>query len=162
MKKVFWIVSIALLPPLGLFAETGFGVTAMYQSPMLSGRGPAPSTLDWDDFSFGGNLRFKLAFLQAETLALLTPGGGPALEGYLDGGLALDLFVLRLSAGVGPDLRYRFDTGELRTGLNAKANVDLKLGRVSFGLSYILALDVQDGISLDRSNGLLGLTLLIW
>lgn len=162
MRKVLPLAALAILLPLGVFAEAGFGVAGYYQSPALIGRDVDISAVGLDDFVFGGNARFKLAFLQIEGLALATFGADPAIDGYLDGGLALDLLFLRLSAGAGPSLRYRFDQDRWSTGLNLKANADLKLGRLSVGVSYLVALDATDGISLRRGSGLLGLSLLIW
>ena len=50
-------------------------------------------------------------------------------------------------------------------GYNVKANADIKLGRISVGLSYIMALIVQDGlfnIQPDLKTGMLGANVLFW
>ncbi len=162
MKKVIPFLLFAFLLPLGLSAEAGFGVVGFFQSPVLMGHDVNVSGVGLDDFAFGGNARFKFSFLQIDGLVLGTFGDGPAIDAYLDGELALDLLFLRLSAGVGPNVMYRIGADRVRTGLNAKANADIRLGRVSFGVSYIMALDATDGISLNRGSGLLGISLLIW
>jgi len=47
-------------------------------------------------------------------------------------------------------------------GFNAKANVDVKLGKISLGLSYIMGLVVDGGVALDKSTGMLGVSVLYW
>jgi hypothetical protein len=68
-------------------------------------------------------------------------------------GLVFDLAILRLSAGVGPTALL---------GINAKANADIKLGPISFGLSYAMALNFDNGLALDKSTGRLGANVLFW
>jgi hypothetical protein len=162
MRKVCLLALLAFLVPWGLFPEAGFGVAAFYQSPVLIGQDVDTNDIGLEDFTFGGNLRFKLSLLQLDGLALVTLGDNPAIDAFLDGELALDIAILRISAGLGPNLTYTFDDGEVSTGFNAKANLDFLLGPVSVGLSYIMALDVEDGISLDRGTGFLGATFLLW
>lgn len=162
MKKVLPLVALALLLPVGGFAETGFGVAGFLQSPALIGQEADTSSVALDDFAFGVNARFKLSFLQIEGLALATVGSAAAIDAHLAGGLAVDLLLLRLSAGLGPSLHYSFDQDLWSSGLNLKANADLKLGRVSVGASYMVALDATGGISLRRGSGLLGFSLLLW
>ena len=47
-------------------------------------------------------------------------------------------------------------------GFNAKANADIKLGPLSFGLSYLMALNFDGGVALDKSTGMLGANVLFW
>jgi len=90
-------------------------------------------------------------------------GGSTALDLYTDVGLALDLLFLRLSLGAGPNFTYEFGGADpFMPGFNAKANVDIKLGKLSVGLSYIMGLVVDNGIALDKSTGLLGVSVLYW
>ena len=79
-------------------------------------------------------------------------------------GLAFDLSILRLSAGVGPTVLFLLSdvTDPVLLGFNAKANADVKLGPISVGLSYAMALNFDDGVALDKSTGLLGANVLFW
>jgi hypothetical protein len=151
--------------PLLAFAELGVGGSAFFNSPVLIGTPINESQLREGGFTFGGNVRFKfLKFLQLEALGLVTLGDQPSIDLYADAGLALDLAILRLSAGVGPTVFFLFDnpTDPTLLGFNAKANADIKLGRLSVGLSYIMGLMVDGGIALDKSTGMLGANVLLW
>jgi len=165
MKKRVLIVLALCLVPLLSFAELGVGGAAFFNSPMLIGQEVTSSGLTSGGFTFGGDLRFKLSILQLEALGLVTVAGGDtALDLYTDVGLALDLLFLRLSLGAGPNFTYVFGGGAdpFMPGFNAKANVDVKLGKISLGLSYIMGLVVDGGVALDKSTGMLGVSVLYW
>jgi hypothetical protein len=56
-------------------------------------------------------------------------------------------------------------TNPVLAGYNVKANADVKLGRISVGLSYIMGLIVEDGlfnVKLNKSTGMLGANVLFW
>ena len=57
---------------------------------------------------------------------------------------------------------YHFQTGGFDQGFNAKANADLKFGRFSVGLTYLLDIQVDNGVNWDLSSGLLGATVMYW
>jgi len=165
MKKTLILVLVLVFIPLLSFAELGVGASAFFNSPVLIGQDVDTHEL-WDGgFTFGGSLRWKfLKLLQLDTLALITLDETPAAGLYADAGLGFDLAILRLSAGVGPTLLFLGgdapDWGLV--GFNAKANADIKLGPLSVGLSYIMALNLDDGIALDKSTGMLGANVLFW
>ncbi len=161
-KRVLIVLALCLVPLLS-FAELGVGGAAFFNSPVLIGQ-EVTSGLFSNGLSFGGDLRFKLAILQLEGLGLVTvAGGSTALNLYTDVGLALDLLFLRLSLGVGPNFTYEFGGADpFMPGFNAKANADIKLGKLSVGLSYIMGLTVDSGIALDKSTGMLGVSVLYW
>ena len=132
---------------------------------MLIGQEPDLSLLRENGFTFGADARFKfLKVLQLEALGLVSTGEVTSIDLYADAGLALDLAFLRLSAGVGPTVFFLLDGSSDPTllGFNAKANADIKLGRLSLGLSYIMGLIVDDGVQLNKSTGMLGANVLFW
>jgi hypothetical protein len=47
-------------------------------------------------------------------------------------------------------------------GFNIKANADVKLGRLTVGLSYITGLIIDGGLAWDKSTGMLGASVLFW
>ncbi len=162
-KRVLIVLALCLVPLLS-FAELGVGGAAFFNSPVLIGQPVTASGLTSGGFTFGGDLRFKLAILQLEALGLVTmAGGSTALDLYTDAGLALDVLFLRLSLGAGPNFTYEFGGADpFMPGFNIKANADVKLGKLSVGLSYITGLVVDNGIALDKSTGLLGISVLYW
>ena len=117
-----------------------------------------------NQFSFGGDLRLKIAWFQAEALVLYSAGDVQSLNTYLDAGVALDVAILRLSLGVGPNLYYNISQGSspVQAGLNAKVGADIKLGPISVGASYIMALNLANGVNVQTSTGLLGVQVLFW
>jgi hypothetical protein len=164
MKKVLLLVLVLTFVPLLSFAEIGIGASAFFNSPVLVGADVDTHEL-WDGgFTFGGSFRWKLWILQLDALALVTLDETNSLGLYPNVGLGFDLAILRLSAGVGPNVIFLFDspTDPTLLGFNAKANADIKLGPLSFGLSYIMALNLDNGIALDRSTGMLGANVLFW
>ena len=163
MKRILIFVLLLSFIPLSLFAELGVGGVAFLNSPVLIGQPLPKDGVGIEDFTFGGNLRWKLGLLQADALALVTMGDTTVIDIYADAELAFDVLMFRLSAGAGPTLHYEVGGPKpLFMGFNAKANADVKLGRLSIGLSYIMNLIVDNGISLDKSTGMLGATFLFW
>ena len=50
---------------------------------------------------------------------------------------------------------YNFgESSPFQAGLNAKAGADIKLGPVSFGLSYIMAMNIDNGLYIGTRSGL--------
>ena len=165
MKKTLILVLVLVFIPLLSFAELGLGASAFFNSPVLIGQKVDSETL-WDNgFTFGADVRWKfLKFLQLEALGLLTLGDVKSIDLYADAGLAFDLAFLRLSLGAGPTVFFLLDDVADPTllGFNAKANADIKLGRLSLGLSYVMGLVVEGGLELDKSTGMLGANVLFW
>jgi hypothetical protein len=145
-----------------VFAELGVGGSVLYNSPGLFGQKVSELDLNVNKFSFGPDLRFKLWFLQLEALMLGSFGSSSSLDGFLDAGLVFDLLFLRLSAGAGINGTYNFVDSSFDKGFNAKMNADLKFGKLSVGLTYLIDVDVENGIHWDLSSGLLGATVLFW
>jgi hypothetical protein len=162
MKRVL-LIGLVLLLPAALFAEVGIGGVALYNSPLLAGQ--EVSAPDWNvnKFSFGPDLRFKWSILQLEALVLGSIGDYSSLDGYLDAGVAFDILFLRLSLGGGLSLNYTFDNPEpWDIGYNAKVNADVKLGKISLGLTYLVDVTIDNGVDVAPRSGLLGASVLFW
>jgi len=163
MRKVILILAVLAILPSTVFAEWAIGGAAFYKSPVLIGNPPNPLALNADQISFGGDLRFKLGWFQAEGLVLYSAGTVSSLDLFLDAGVALDIAILRLSLGIGPNFTNNFGTAEaIQAGLNAKVGADLVFGPVSVGISYIMALNLASGVQVATSSGLLGIQVLFW
>jgi hypothetical protein len=168
MKKTLLLVLVLAFIPLLSFAELGLGASAFLNTPVLIGQDTDVSEWGEGGFTFGADARWKfLKFHQLEALGLVTLGDVKSIDLYADAGLALDLAILRLSLGAGPTVSFMLDsdTDPVLAGYNVKANADVKLGRISVGLSYIMGLFVEDGlfnVELNRSTGMLGANVLFW
>jgi hypothetical protein len=161
MKRILLVALVVLLPA-AAFAELGVGGSVLYNSPGLFGQKVNEIDLNVNKFSFGPDLRYKLWFLQLEALILGSFGSSSSLDGYLDAGLVFDILFLRLSAGAGINGTYNFADGSFDKGFNVKANADLKFGKISVGLTYIIDLAMDNGFRPDLSSGLLGANVLFW
>jgi len=163
MRKLLLILAVMVILPAAVFADLGVGAAAFYKSPILLGQDQDADNLNVDQFSFGGDLRLKLSWFQAELLVLYSGGDVNSLNAYVDGGVALDLAIVRLSVGAGPNFTYNIDeSSPAQVGLNAKVGVDVLLGPVSVGLSYIMAMNIDNGLYVNTGSGLLGAQVLFW
>jgi len=137
MKKVllFAVLALLLFSASG-FAETGIGVTANY--PIFHYFW-GDEQVEFEDFSVGATIRSKQSILLLDVTALY-PLRGYGVAGLLDVGVCFDLFMLRIAALGGLDVMYGFETEEFYWGPNIKANVDLKLGPATIGLSAVIPL----------------------
>jgi len=165
-KSVLIVAALAILAllPAAAFADFGIGAAAFGKSPGLVGAANDTNNLNVSQFSFGGDARLKLGWFQGEALVLYASGSGVnSLNTYLDVGVALDLAMLRLSLGVGPNFIYNSgsNTGA-QVGLNAKAGVDVMLGSFSVGVSYIMAMNIANGVQIATNSGLLGVSVMFW
>jgi len=102
MRKLVLVLCVLAILPVAVFAEWAIGGAAFYKSPVLLGQPIDASNVNVNQSSFGVDLRFKLAWFQAEGLLLYSAGDVQSLNVYLDAGLALDVAILRLSVGAGP------------------------------------------------------------
>jgi hypothetical protein len=165
MKKILILVVVLAFVPLLSFAELGVGASAYFNSPVLVGQSIDTHQLWEGGFTFGGDVRWKfLKILQLDVPVLVAIDDVSSIGLLPNFGLAFDLAILRLSAGVGPTVLFLLSdvTDPALLGFNAKANADIKLGRISFGLSYIMALNFDNGVALDKSTGMLGANVLFW
>jgi hypothetical protein len=170
MKRLIVIAAILLIPA-AAFAQLQIGATAMYNYPIMAEG--ATDDIDISNFTFGADARLKILLFQASALALYTPGGDdpvtPAIiDVFVDGGVALDIAILRIGLGVGPNLRFAMGENNddpLGYGLNVKATADVMLGGISVGLSYLNSFELDfsqagDLLDQDYSKGLLGVSVL--
>jgi hypothetical protein len=163
MRKTFLILVVLLILPAAVFADLGVGGAAFFKSPVLLGQPIDAVNLNVNQFSFGGDLRLKLGWFQAEALLLYSAGEVSSVNTYVDAGVALDVAIVRLSLGAGPNFAYIFGSSVSQIGLNAKVGADVLFGPISVGLSYIMALNINgSGFDVSTSSGLLGVNVLFW
>ena len=164
MKRLLVIMAVLMITPSVAFAQLGVGPAAFFKSPVLLGQSVDIEEANVDQFSFGADLRYRVGWFQAQALGLYSVGDVNSLDLFLDAGVALDVAIVTLSAGAGPNFTNNFDTSPARqAGLNSRVGADVMLGPVSVGASYIMALDITDnGFSVKTSSGLLGAHVLFW
>ena len=176
MKKRVLLVILLTAVCFGTFAEIGIGASAYY--PMVlaldhQARGTQPQL---EYYSFGASLQWKQSILLLDTLAMFDFLGqdNVLFNGYADVGLGVTLFFLRISAAVGVNISRELASLEEALileewtgfGFNAKLNGDIKLGRISLGVSLIVPVSFKEGFSLltfgDDFRYWTGTTLMIW
>ncbi|MFA6504803.1 MAG: hypothetical protein WCT14_01825 [Treponemataceae bacterium] len=163
MKKYLVILTILVTLPLAAFADFGVGGAAFFKSPVLLGQPINTDNLNVNQFSFGADARLKVKWFQAEALLLYSAGSFNSLNAYLDAGVSLDMEIIRFSVGAGPCFTGNLGQNPpLQIGFNAKIGADLVLGNISVGLSYLMALNINNGIDVNTSSGLLGASVLFW
>ncbi len=134
-----------------------------YKSPVLLGQPTDRHNMNVDQFAFGGDVRVKMDWFQAEGLLFCATGDITSLNMYLDAGVGLDVSLVRLPLGVGPNITWNIgDTPLIQTGINAKVGADVKLDKISVGLSYIMSLTNDNGINVRYGSGLIGVQVLFW
>ncbi len=163
MKKLILILACFVILPVAAFSQTALGGAMYYKSPVLIGQPVDLNNLNVDQFAFGGDARLKVGWFQAEALLLYSAGDVNSLDMYLDAGVALDVSILRISLGVGPNLSNTFgQSPAVQAGFNAKVGADVMVGPISVGLSYIMTMNLDNGLAVRTSSGLLGLQVLYW
>jgi len=177
MKKLLILLVLAILPIL-TFADFQIGPTAMYNfvfnDPTWS-EVPKPNSLS--DFTFGADARLNFGIIQATGYALINPGSVTGLvymptvvKLYTDIGLCVDIFFVRLGAGIGPNFNFVFSDPNAPTkpdmfqlGLNFKAAVDFSLGGIALSLVYLTDFNLtQSGVAklFEKIDGNIGLSVL--
>jgi len=164
MRKIVLILAVLVILPTLVFAQgVGIGGAAFYKSPYLLGQIPDVANVNVSQFVFGADVRVRISIFQAEGLLLFATGSLSSINAYLDAGVALDIAIVRLSLGAGPNFTFNIgDSAPVQAGLNAKLGADIKLGPISFGLSYIMTLSIDNGIHPNTGSGLLGAQVLYW
>jgi hypothetical protein len=164
MKKWIVLSGLLLVAPLAAFADLGVGAITLGKSPALVGQPDNTNSLNVGQFGIGGDARLKLGWFQGSGTLLYTSGSGVnSLDSYLDAGWTGDLGPLRLSLGAGPN--FVFNSGAntgAQVGLNTRAGADIMLGKMSLGLTYIMALNLANGVQINTGAGLLGLNVMFW
>jgi len=163
MRKLVLMLFVLAVLPAVIFAQLGVGGAILYKSPVLFGQPVDIDNHNVDQFSLGADIRYKLGMLQAEGLLLYSAGTVNSLSAYLDAGVGLDLAILRISLGAGPNFNNNFGASRpIQAGFNAKLGADVTLGQVSVGLSYIMAMNLDNGVDVNTRSGLLGAQILFW
>jgi len=152
MKKML-VISVAALLLLAAsgFAETGIGVSANYPVFYYFW---GDEEVNFQDFSVGATIRSKQSILLLDVMALY-PLRGYGVAGLFDVGLCFDLFMFRIAVAGGLDAYYSFKSENFYWGPNVKANVDLKLGPATVGLSAVIPLTTLISDDDDRRFALL-------
>ncbi|MGI6432688.1 MAG: hypothetical protein ACOXZ4_02330 [Sphaerochaetaceae bacterium] len=165
-KTILVVLMILALVPAGLFAgilSLSLGATAQY-----NGAVSVADELEWQDgfedienWAFGPDIRLRLLFAEVGLAGLYSSiDDGHQLSGILTGGVSFDLLgLLRIGLGMGPRMSVQFDsdfanptvmiagtpetdvdfsTAFMNAPMTYRATADLKLGKLLFGLSYII------------------------
>ncbi len=160
------ILIVALVAPASVFAGVGIGAAAYSDTPILAASDVNRDLLD-GSFSFGANGRIKFDSLMLDALGLYATGE-ESIDLYLTAQLTGDfLSFLRLSAGIGPAIRFPLASNDEISvdWINAKFDADLILfKRFSVGLSfqYLIPSSDVNAIDLSRARGRIGASALIW
>lgn len=163
MKKALMIIAIMILVPVLMFAELAVGGVAMLKSPVLLGQKVNLDHVNINQFTFGGDIRFKVEMIQLESMLVCSTGDITGLDIYTDAGLAFDIALIRLSVGAGPNFTWNFtNKPPLQAGLNAKVGADLMLGNVSVGCSYLMVMNYNSHVDIYTNTGLFGIQVLVW
>ena len=115
MKKiltVFLLIAVSLLCLAAKPFEFNIGASGTYNggyNDIVAGAKP-----ELGDFSFGLDADVKLLFVDVDTTALYTKVNEEhILNGVASANLSLDVFFLRISAGIGYDYVYNITTKQL-------------------------------------------------
>lgn len=137
-KIVVGMLLLALSGP--GYAETGLGLSAGY---------PLWAAMMYDA-EFDAQALFAGAVVRWKPSAFLLDAGvsrwlnGGLMLAYLDMGVCFDLWVFRFGLGGGIDLVRWSEPGwgsYSELGFNGKLNFDVKLGRVTVGVSALVPID---------------------
>jgi len=150
MKKLIVVLLIALLPTLAFAFDLQVGATAMYKG-LLSDIIDGPSGIGFDDFTYGGEVRLGFGILQGAAAVLYYPDTVDSLKLLTDIGLTLNLAIVRLGVGIGPNVVIPLDgtISGVPVGLNLKGAVDLQLGKLSLGVVGYYYLDSLSDLDAD-------------
>jgi hypothetical protein len=166
MKKLAIVLVIALLPTLAFALNLQIGGTAMYKG-LLSDILDGPDGITLQDWTYGGEVRLNFGLFQGAAAILYYPDVSyDSLKVLTDIGVTLNLAIVRLGAGIGPNFFIPLAGGKFEgvpVGLNLKGAVDLQLGKLSLGVVGYYYLDSFSDLKADlfkTAQPWVGLTLL--
>ena len=163
MKKLILILAALIMIPVVAFAQVAVGGIVFVKSPVLFGDTVSTVNANINQVCFGGDIRFKANWLQLESVIVGAAGPVNGVDIFADAGVTFDLAMIRLSAGIGPNLSWNIQTQPIvQTGMNAKIGADVMLGDLSVGASYIMALKYNDHVDIYNRSGLLGFQVMVW
>lgn len=169
MKKILTVLVLVLIPVCifaGEFVGFNIGVTGAYQKAALGEATEGKidvKGIKWEDFKYGADLDFRLAFLDVNAKGFFARNtdGDLVINGIASANLTADIFFIRIKAGLG--YQYSFDTksNAIVFGHNANSfedyenacfdiytGVDLLLGPVVVGAYATL----PTGVSIGANN----------
>lgn len=132
MKKLSIILLIAFVASGCVFA--GRGIFDLTVGAAAGSTYSVNDFADWDfehlefsQFQFGGDVEMRLAFLTVDGKAMFAPGI-QAVSGLVTANLAVDIFFVRVKAGLGYHYQYDFANNRLNLGnvKNAKPVTEFK------------------------------------
>jgi len=134
MRRIIIVLIVALLPAMA-FADFQVGGVGMYKGDVTT----IGTSIGITDFTFGAEARLKFGFLQGGASLLYYPGVSyNSIMALTDIGVSLDVALLRLGIGLGPNLAVNLgapaSTPPANVGLNLKLSTDVNLGSLSIGL----------------------------
>lgn len=164
MKKLIVVLMIALLPMTAFALDFQIGGTAMYKG-LLSDILDGPDGITLQDFTYGAEARLNFGLIQGAAALLYYPGTPDQIVALTDIGVTLNLAIVRLGAGIGPNFSIPLGgsiTG-VPMGLNLKGAVDLQLGKLSLGVVgyyYVASFSDINADLFKTAQPWVGLTLL--
>ena len=153
MKKVVIALLIALIIPCCVFAGRGLfdftvGVAAQSDYDVDKVKEEGMKDFSIDQLSFGADVEMKLAFVAIDGKVMYAPEI-KTIGGTVSANLALDIFFLRVKAGLGYQYQYNFETKGMAYGnangavtefadfkdacFDITAGVDFLLGNLTVG-----------------------------
>lgn len=174
MKKVIIALLIALIIPCCVFAGRGLfdftlGVAAQSDYDVEKVKEEGMKDFSIDQLSFGADVEMKLAFVAIDGKVMYAPEI-KTIGGTVSANLALDIFFLRVKAGLGYQYQYNFETKEMAYGnangavsafsdfkdacFDLNMGVDILLGNLTVG-AYA-TLPTETSITNGDWNGLFG------
>ncbi len=130
MKKVAIALLIAVIVPCCIFASRGMfdftvGVAASSDYRISEVEVVSRDSFSIDRVSFGADVEMKLAFLALDGKVMYQPED-KTIGGIASANLALDLFFVRIKAGLGYEYQYDFNSGALAFGNVNKTVTEVK------------------------------------
>jgi hypothetical protein len=139
MKKLMLIVMLLALP-LGLFAQFYIGGSALYKEDPEYLQDPDDTFID--DLAFGAEVRMQFSIIEGSALALYEMDG--AFDVFLDVGVAFDIALFTIGAGIGPNFIIQADPDAPEPtsfGFNGKIHADLNLGDIKVSAYWLFLVE---------------------
>jgi hypothetical protein len=162
MKKLLALLVLLALPVFTFAAGFQIGAIGMYK-----GGFPPTDPITLQSFTYGAEARLSFGLLQGGATALYFPNpAGPAnILALLDVGLNLNLAILDLGVGLGPNFAFPINAPGTAVGfgLNVKAAAEVNLGKIGIGAVGFWRVDKLSDLSVDFFKAVkpaLGVTLL--
>jgi hypothetical protein len=161
MKRII-IVLLFIALPMSMFAQFYLGPTAMYKGDPMDLPGTTPDYSLIDHLAFGADVKLQISLFEVQALAMYNFNN--TFNVYLDAGIALDLAIVTIGAGIGPNFYVSLDDvpDPVGFGFNGKVHVDLNLGGVKISAYYMFLIDniTVSNIESQMYAGNVGLSLL--